>query len=105
MHLVTYTAGGSVHVGVLTGASITQVPGITSMLDLILSGPGVLDDLVPGVGRTIPFSPSRLLAPLPNPGKIVAIGLNYMDHARERSTDPPRQPLIIAKFTSTVNGP
>jgi 5-carboxymethyl-2-hydroxymuconate isomerase len=105
MHLVTYTAGGSVHVGVLTGASITQVPGITSMLDLILSGPGVLDDLVPGVGRTIPFSPSRLLAPLPNPGKIVAIGLNYMDHARERSTDPPRQPLIFAKFTSSVTGP
>jgi 5-carboxymethyl-2-hydroxymuconate isomerase len=105
MHLVTYTAGGSVHVGVITGASITQVPGVTSMLDLIQAGPSALDDLVPGIGRTIPLSPSRLLAPLPNPGKVVAIGLNYMDHARERGVEPPRQPLIFAKFTSSVIGP
>lgn len=105
MHLVTYTAGGSVHIGVLTGASITQVPGISSMLDLIKAEDGALDDLVPGVGRTIPLSPSRLLAPLPNPGKVVAVGLNYMDHARERGVEPPKQPLIFAKFTSSVIGP
>jgi 2-keto-4-pentenoate hydratase/2-oxohepta-3-ene-1,7-dioic acid hydratase in catechol pathway len=105
MHLVTYTAGGSVHVGVLTGASITQVQGVSSMLDLIEAGPGALDDLVPGVGRTIPLSPSRLLAPLLNPGKVVAIGLNYMDHARERGVDPPNQPLVFAKFTSSITGP
>jgi 5-carboxymethyl-2-hydroxymuconate isomerase len=105
MHLVTYTTNGSVHVGVLTGASITQVPGVHSMLDLIQAGPEALEDLVPGVGRTIPMSPSRLLAPLPMPGKIVAIGLNYMDHARERGVEPPKQPLIFAKFTSSITGP
>jgi 5-carboxymethyl-2-hydroxymuconate isomerase len=105
MHLVTYKANGSVHVGVLTGASVTQVPGVNSMLELIEAGPGALEDLVPGVGRTIPMSPSRLLAPLPRPGKIVAIGLNYMDHARERGVEPPKQPLIFAKFTSSVTGP
>jgi 2-keto-4-pentenoate hydratase/2-oxohepta-3-ene-1,7-dioic acid hydratase in catechol pathway len=105
MHLVTYTTNGSVHVGVLTGASITQVTGVHSMLDLVQAGPGALEDLVPGVGRTIPMSPSRLLAPLPMPGKIVAVGLNYMDHARERGVEPPKQPLIFAKFTSSVTGP
>jgi 2-keto-4-pentenoate hydratase/2-oxohepta-3-ene-1,7-dioic acid hydratase in catechol pathway len=105
MHLVTYTANGSVHIGVLTGASITQVQGIDTMLELIQAGPAALEDLVPGFGRTIPFSPSRLHAPLPNPGKIVAIGLNYKDHARERGVEPPKQPLIFAKFTSSVTGP
>ena len=36
------------------------------------------------------------------PGKIVAIGLNYMDHAKESGTEPPKRPLIFAKFTTSV---
>ena len=36
------------------------------------------------------------------PGKIVAIGLNYMDHVRESGAEPPKQPLVFCKFT-TVN--
>ena len=39
------------------------------------------------------------------PGKIVAIGLNYMDHARESGMEPPAQPLIFAKFPTSVIGP
>ncbi len=30
------------------------------------------------------------------PGKIVAIGLNYMDHVRESGMEPPAQPLVFA---------
>jgi 5-carboxymethyl-2-hydroxymuconate isomerase len=36
------------------------------------------------------------------PGKIVAIGLNYMDHVRESKAEPPPRPLIFAKFTTAV---
>jgi len=36
------------------------------------------------------------------PGKIVAIGLNYADHIRESGAAPPAQPLIFAKFPSSV---
>ena len=36
------------------------------------------------------------------PGKIVAIGLNYMDHVRESGTEPPKRPLVFAKFTTSV---
>ena len=36
------------------------------------------------------------------PGKIVAIGLNYMDHVRESGTEPPKTPLVFAKFTTAV---
>jgi 2-keto-4-pentenoate hydratase/2-oxohepta-3-ene-1,7-dioic acid hydratase in catechol pathway len=39
------------------------------------------------------------------PGKIVAIGLNYRDHAREAGLEPPSQPLVFAKFPSAVIGP
>jgi 2-keto-4-pentenoate hydratase/2-oxohepta-3-ene-1,7-dioic acid hydratase in catechol pathway len=46
----------------------------------------------------------RLLAPV-EPGKIVAIGLNYMDHIRESGVEPPKVPLVFAKFPSSVTGP
>ncbi len=47
---------------------------------------------------------ARPVAPL-RPGKIVAIGLNYLDHIREAGMDKPTQPLIFAKFPSSVVGP
>lgn len=46
----------------------------------------------------------RLRAPL-RPGKIVAVGLNYLDHIREAGLDRPGQPLVFAKFASSVIGP
>jgi 5-carboxymethyl-2-hydroxymuconate isomerase len=45
-----------------------------------------------------------LAAPL-QPGKIVAIGLNYLDHIRESRLPQPKQPLVFAKFPSSVIGP
>ncbi|MFI6498184.1 fumarylacetoacetate hydrolase family protein [Nonomuraea typhae] len=39
------------------------------------------------------------------PGKIVAIGLNYLDHIREAGMDEPERPLMFAKFPSSVIGP
>jgi 2-keto-4-pentenoate hydratase/2-oxohepta-3-ene-1,7-dioic acid hydratase in catechol pathway len=46
----------------------------------------------------------ELAAPL-RPGKIVAIGLNYLDHIRESNLPIPDRPLIFAKFPSSVVGP
>jgi 5-carboxymethyl-2-hydroxymuconate isomerase len=48
-------------------------------------------------------SPSPAV-PIPTPGKIVAIGLNYMDHIREAGMDVPTSPLVFAKFPSSVIG-
>ena len=47
----------------------------------------------------------RLLPPIPNPGKIIAIGLNYKDHALEQGGPLPDRPLIFAKFTTSLIGP
>src|SRR5215210_692569 len=38
------------------------------------------------------------------PGKIVAIGLNYMDHVRESGATPPERPIVFAKFTTALIG-
>ena len=47
----------------------------------------------------------RLAAPVPRPGKIVAIGRNYADHAKETGVQPFERPRIIAKLPSSVVGP
>ncbi len=50
------------------------------------------------------FDADALAAPL-RPGKIVAIGLNYLDHIRETGMEAPAAPLVFAKFPSSVVGP
>jgi 2-keto-4-pentenoate hydratase/2-oxohepta-3-ene-1,7-dioic acid hydratase in catechol pathway len=45
-----------------------------------------------------------VLAPVPRPGKIVCVGLNYRDHAREAKMDVPSTPIIFAKFATAVIG-
>jgi 2-keto-4-pentenoate hydratase/2-oxohepta-3-ene-1,7-dioic acid hydratase in catechol pathway len=46
----------------------------------------------------------KLLAPVPRPGKIVAVGRNYREHAAEESAELPGAPLLFAKFPSAVVG-
>jgi 2-keto-4-pentenoate hydratase/2-oxohepta-3-ene-1,7-dioic acid hydratase in catechol pathway len=58
-----------------------------------------------GVGIRVPMDGVELLAPVQRPGKIVAIGLNYADHADESAMELPRAPLIFSKPSSAIVGP
>ena len=40
-----------------------------------------------------------------NPGKFVAIGLNYSDHAKETGLDAPKEPIVFMKAPSCITGP
>ena len=55
-------------------------------------------------GRRWPVADIRLLAPI-LPTKIVCIGKNYADHAREMGGEPPAAPVIFMKPSTTVIGP
>ena len=57
---------------------------------------GTLPDLPPDV---------RLGPPIARPSKIVCIGLNFADHAREAGAEPPKEPVIFFKATSALAGP
>ena len=48
---------------------------------------------------------TRLGSPVARPSKIVCIGLNYIDHARETNATPPAEPIIFLKSTSSLAGP
>ena len=64
--------------------------------------PAVLaDGGLAGAGAAV--TGAKRLAPVV-PGKVVAIGLNYLDHIRETGLEPPEQPLMFAKFPSSVIG-
>jgi 2-keto-4-pentenoate hydratase/2-oxohepta-3-ene-1,7-dioic acid hydratase in catechol pathway len=48
---------------------------------------------------------ARLLAPIPDPPKVICIGLNYRDHAAETGQAIPREPVVFSKFPTAVIGP
>ena len=54
---------------------------------------------------SLPLAGLRLEAPIPRPGKILAVGLNYRAHAAETGREPPPVPLIFNKQTTAVIGP
>ena len=50
-------------------------------------------------------SNERIGSCVANPGKFIAIGLNYSDHAAETGAEPPTEPIIFMKATSCISGP
>ena len=107
MRLVTYRGGGATRAGALTAAGVldaAEVLGIeeTGVRELIADG-GV-EELRGSLEGTdaAPISGAKLLPPLPDPDKIVCIGLNYRSHAAEAGIDPPDQPTFFAKFRNAL---
>ena len=77
--------------------------------DTVISTSLAWDEIVegrsPDSGEQFDLGSIRRLAPLERPGKVVAIGLNYMDHIRETGSALPKVPLIFTKFTTAINNP
>lgn len=51
------------------------------------------------------FVTGTLLAPVPDPSKVICIGLNYRDHAEESGLEIPTEPVVFNKFPQAVIGP
>ena len=56
-------------------------------------------------GPPMALAAVRLLAPVPRPGKVIGIGLNYRDHAAESGQPIPTAPILFPKFANSVIGP
>ena len=97
MRLVTYDAGEGPAAGVLLDGEIA--PAGPSTRALLAAGKRI----EPGVGR-IPVGEVRLLPPIPDPQKIICLGLNYRDHAAEAGQEIPSNPLWFAKFANSLIG-
>ena len=56
-------------------------------------------------GWLVPSSDAYWFAPVPRPGKIICIGLNYRDHAAESKMPIPEKPVVFSKFSTAVIAP
>lgn len=79
--------------GVLGDGSIAVITG-----DPLYSG-------VKPTGQVVPLSQVRLLAPVLPRSKVVCIGKNYADHAKEMGGEVPEEPIIFLKPNTSVIGP
>ena len=99
---------------VIDGTDLLDAPdprridlGVNDRFDLENPFLGRLRDRITAAGETnsISIEDVTLLAPVPSPGKVICIGLNYADHAAESGMEPPASPLAFSKFSSNVIGP
>ena len=104
---------------VRVGAPGAERPGLIDMQGHVRDLSGVVGELGPqqlsdaalaqlaGVDITaLPLMPdSRFGVPWTGIGKIIAIGLNYADHAAEAGLPPPAEPILFLKANSALNGP
>ncbi len=56
-------------------------------------------------GSKVPLVQTQLFAPVPRPGKLICIGLNYRDHALESNMKIPTSPVTFSKFQTSIVGP
>ena len=116
MRLISYRdSDGGDALGVVAGDSWLPATdlapgGPATMAELLHGGTPAVDALraaaPPGrfadEGRRL--DEIELLAPVPRPGKVVAIGRNYREHVDEEGADRPPAPLVFSKWPSSVIG-
>jgi 2,4-didehydro-3-deoxy-L-rhamnonate hydrolase len=96
MRWMRYEDGGQTRIGSVGGGRVQPVEAAT--LQEVIAGRAT-----GAAGSPVEVSRVRVLAPL-RPGKIICVGLNYMDHCREQKIEPPDRPTLFAKFPTSVIG-
>jgi len=110
MKLATYTTGQTPDIGVIIDESTivpigSIAPDIITLIATWDSAHGQVEALAAAGAGAIPLTSVRLLAPVPRPGKIFAIGLNYADHVAETGMATPTNQIWFTKAATSVNGP
>lgn len=109
MRLARFSTGVEPRLGVVLGDEVADVtsawPAVARDRSLLApSGLAALTDAALAAPR-FALSEVTLLAPVAEPRKFLAIGLNYADHIAESPFDTPEFPVVFNKQTTSVNGP
>jgi len=108
MHLISYLEGDVETLGVLAGDAVHPASALESeaprTIDALLaSGDAGLRRLrAAPAGGGVPLADVTLLAPVPRPRNVIAIGRNYREHAEEEGVEAPAAPPIFLKATGSV---
>lgn len=116
MKLVTFNAGKEPRLGVVAGDQVVDLAAASDrrlpadMLSFLALGEAGIEEAKMSLEQGLrtrqsrPLNSVKLMAPVLNPSKVIAIGLNYMDHCREQKIEPPKAPVIFTKFPSSIVG-
>jgi 2-keto-4-pentenoate hydratase/2-oxohepta-3-ene-1,7-dioic acid hydratase in catechol pathway len=90
--------------GIVSGEGIIDCASRAPSLRAALAAG--LDQLRAEAGKsaTIPLAQATLLPPIPDPEKILCVGLNYMTHIQEGGREPPEKPIIFVRFPNSQVG-
>jgi acylpyruvate hydrolase len=108
MRLVTYRTNRGARAGVLRDGRVIDAwdvlePGAAESSVRELLRHDALDRLEEELrGEGVPAGQVSLAVPVPDPDKIVCIGLNYRSHAAEAGLEPPAAPTFFAKFRNAL---
>jgi 2-keto-4-pentenoate hydratase/2-oxohepta-3-ene-1,7-dioic acid hydratase in catechol pathway len=112
MKLAHFVHSGRSRLGVVEGDRINDLaasaPELPSDPLAFLATEGALDrarGVTPDGPGWLPLRGVELLAPVPRPGKFLAIALNYRDHLEETGADEPTFPTFFTKQSTCVVGP
>jgi len=113
MRLLTFEHRGVRRVGVRSGQGVVDLNLVDAgippdMRGLLSGGDDVMCAARAALARgdgVIPASEIRVLAPITDPEKVVCIGLNYLDHAKECGMPIPEEPVVFSKYPTTIVGP
>jgi len=112
MQLVTFGARSAPEVGVLDGTRVVPLTTLVTappadMTGVVAAGEVLLDRIraaLPGVAGGLALDDVTLLPPIPRPGKILCLGLNYVEHAKEGGHDVPDYPAVFMRTASSLVG-
>lgn len=108
MKLATYQSASGPRVAALRGRDYIDLnqadPSLpATMKELLALGPSGIAKAAAAAERGKPIAePVRVLAPIPDPQKVICVGLNYADHAKESGQEPPPEPVFFCKFPTAV---
>lgn len=100
MRIAQYYDHEHVRLGMIEGESLLPLDFQGSMIDLIEQG----QPARPTGQAALPLDKIRFAAVVSRPSKIIALGLNYLDHAKESKGAIPKVPLLFAKFPNSLTG-
>jgi 2-keto-4-pentenoate hydratase/2-oxohepta-3-ene-1,7-dioic acid hydratase in catechol pathway len=109
---VSFQDDGAAQAGVLLGEEIVPLASLDSpaatmrgvLAALDRGGLSALAEQAAETERRLHITSVRLNAPVPDPEKIICLGLNFRDHAAEIGQEPPAAPLWFAKFANSLIG-
>ncbi len=112
MKLVTFTHNNETRPGAIIDNEVVDSKGNNAipptMIDFLTAGSDALAAMqrqIDSGGSRIALSAVKLEAPVPRPGKFLAISLNYPDHIAETGKEKPEYPSFFSKQSSCVIGP